>query len=624
MEIDNNARSTKFPLDQTFSLEGLIVLDAEGYFKSLNEQAKLLLAIDHVENRKIQECICFYDMENLHPLSFDELSFHQTLATDTDHFDMTYGIKLEDNTFRWLSFSSRVQKDKSKTYVLLAFHDVSKLVNQNKELFEKKEQLQLLIASLDDLVFEVTHEGIFTNYWTNTPDLLFYKPEYFLGKNLGDLFSGPLVATTLALIRKAIDRDKVYKLQFPSPFESHKGKWYRLKVKPIHLTTDRVILVISDISKHVASLEKIRFNVHKFDQAFQFSGLGMSLTSLQGYCIESNKNLSKILGYSQEELSELNFLDLTHPDDLENDYHQRQRLVTGEMDSFTLEKRYRHKLGHYFWCSVTISAVQNQDNEVSFFIVQLQDISVAKKNMDILESQKQELEFVKVNLETKVRQLEEFNQIVAHHLRGPVSNIHMLIEELKKESSTEVKHEYLTLIESSNNNLTDTLQELSDILELRIDNQTIAHDNCHFQTIFETVSHQFSEDIQQKKSIITTDFQVENIIYPKIYLENIFNNLLSNALNYTDPEVSPVIHLKTYMEDNSTILSIQDNGIGIDLPKFKSQIFMFRKVFHRGFDSKGIGLFMTRYQVEALGGKIDIESALHKGSTFLVKFLENK
>jgi len=70
------------------------------------------------------------------------------------------------------------------------------------------------------------------------------------------------------------------------------------------------------------------------------------------------------------------------------------------------------------------------------------------------------------------------------------------------------------------------------------------------------------------------------------------------------------------------LLTVKDNGLGINLPKYKSQLFMFKKVFHRGFESKGIGLFLTRYQVESLGGKIDVQSEPNEGSVFSVKFLE--
>lgn len=622
MELHNQATDKQNTILETLGFEGLVALDGEGYILSLNNQAKSLLPFDKIVHKKLHEVLTFYSRESQYPISPTELSFYKTLVTGRAKRDVIYGVKTEDNTFIWLSFSSKLIPDRPDIYMLVAIQDVSQLVNENKNLLDSKKELQLLITSLDDIVFEVSREGVFTNYWTSDPDLLFYEPEQFLNKNISDLFPPEIAEKTLPLINKALTYNKVYKMEFPSPFDTHKDKWFKLKIKPIHTTKDRVAVVVSDISQKIESLEKIKYSQHKFNQAFHFSGLGISLTDTQGYCLDANNMLSKILGFSQEELSYTNFFDYTHPDDIDNDYRQRQRLLNGEIDSFTLEKRYRHKLGHYLWCSVTISAVHNQCNEVSFFIVQLQDISECKKNLEILERQKQEIEIVKTDLETKVRQLEEFNHIVAHNLREPVSNIHMLIDELKDENRKEVNSEYFRLLKSSNNSLTDTLQELSEILEIS-QNRNIDKVNCYFPTIFKKVYDQFLTEIYSKKVILTTDFQVEYIHYPKIYLESIINNLLSNALKYTVPRVQPHIHIRTYQQNNSTLFSIQDNGIGIDLPKFKSQIFMFRKVFHRGFDSKGLGLFITRYQIESLGGKIDVISKPNNGTTFLVNFLEN-
>ncbi|MFD2903202.1 PAS domain S-box protein [Sphingobacterium anhuiense] len=622
MEFHNQALDKQNILLETLGFEGLVALDYEGHILALNNQAKSLLPFDKIAHKKLHEALIFYSKEGQHPIHPNELSFNKTLETGAVKRDIIYGITTEDNTLIWLSFSSKLIADRPDIHMLISIQDVSPLVNENKKLLDSKQELQLLITSLDDIVFEVTKEGVFKNYWTSEPDLLFYEPEEFLNKNIVDLFPSEMTEKTLPLINKALTYNKVYHMEFPSPFDTHKGRWFKLKIKPIHSTKDRVAVVVSDISQKIKSLEKIRYNQHKFNQAFHFSGLGISLTDTQGYCLDANNMLSKILGFSQEELSCTNFFDYIHPDDINNDYQQRQRLLKGEMDSFTLEKRYRHQLGHYVWCSVTTSVVHNQSNEVSFFIVQLQDISECKKNLEILERQKKEIEIVKIDLETKVRQLEEFNHIVAHNLREPVSNIHMLIDELKDENRKEVNKEYFRLLKSSNNSLTDTLQELSEILEIS-QNRNIEKVNCHFPTIFKKVYDQFLAEIYSKKVILTTDFEIEYLQYPRIYLESIIYNLLSNALKYTVPRVQPKIHIRTFQQNNSTLLSIQDNGIGIDLPKFKSQIFMFRKVFHRGFDSKGLGLFITRYQIESLGGKIDVISKPNNGTTFLVNFLEN-
>lgn len=367
MEFHNQALDKQNILLETLGFEGLVALDCEGHILALNNQAKSLLPYDKIAHKKIHEALVFYSKEGQHPIHPNELSFYKTLENGAVQRDMIYGITTEDNTFIWLSFSSKLIPDRPDIHMLISIQDVSPLVNENKKLLDSKQELQLLITSLDDIVFEVTKEGVFKNYWTSEPDLLFYEPEEFLNKNIADLFPSEMAEKTLPLINKALTYNKVYHMEFPSPFDTHKGRWFKLKIKPIHKAKDRVAVVVSDISQKIKSLEKIRYNQHKFNQAFHFSGLGISLTSIQGYCLDANKMLTKILGFSQDELSCTNFFDYTHPDDIDNDYQQRQRLLKGKIDSFTLEKRYRHKLGHYVWCSVTTSVVHNQSNEVSFF-----------------------------------------------------------------------------------------------------------------------------------------------------------------------------------------------------------------------------------------------------------------
>src|SRR5690606_19661003 len=111
------------------------------------------------------------------------------------------------------------------------------------------------------------------------------------------------------------------------------------------------------------------------------------------------------------------------------------------------------------------------------------------------------------------------------------------------------------------------------------------------------------------------------IYFPKKYIESILTNLLSNALKFKSPERKPQIRIKTQKKANNVIiLSVADNGLGIDLVLHKDQIFKIRKTFHKHPEAKGFGLFMTKTQVEAMNGKIWAESQPGMGSTFFIEF----
>jgi len=600
-------------------LEGLITTTENGTILQFNKRAQELLDLKGTaDTNKIQELVTFYTADDLSVLPPTETPFFVALSENKNQNEIILGRK-EGQEFRWYQFNIHFIVEDNKKGLLISFIDVSKLVNKNRILEDKQHQLQLLVASLNDLVFEVTDTGVFKNYWTNNPDLLFYAPEEFLNKSLTELFPPDLAVPAVQLIQNSLKLNRELKMDFQSNLEDHKDKWYRLQIKPIHRAQNRVALVISDITKQVESNEKSKFNEHKFNQAFHLSGLGISLTNLEGYCIESNNMLTKILGYTHEEMSKTKFTERTHPDDINKDVQLREKLIRGEIDTFTLQKRYLHKLGHFVWCSVTAAAVFDNSNTAQFLIVQVQDISESKKNIEILKRQKIESDLVKIDLETKIRQLEEFANILAHDLKGPLSNIHMLIDEIKATKDEKIKTDFLDLLRISSNNLTETLYDLGDILELR-SNNSLVYETCNFLTIFKKVQQQFLAEIQQKNATISIDFNIKEIYYPKIYLESILSNLMSNALRFTATDRAPHIEIRTFTEDQNILLTIKDNGLGINLPKYKSELFMFKKVFHRGFESRGLGLFLTRYHIESLGGKIDVQSELDEGSIFSIKF----
>jgi light-regulated signal transduction histidine kinase (bacteriophytochrome) len=127
-------------------------------------------------------------------------------------------------------------------------------------------------------------------------------------------------------------------------------------------------------------------------------------------------------------------------------------------------------------------------------------------------------------------------------------------------------------------------------------------------------------ELKSTDAVITTKFDVEEVLFPKAYLDSIFYNLLSNALKYRCEGKTPVIDISTKARDGHILLAIQDNGIGIDMQKYGQDMFKYKKVFHKGYASNGVGLFITRNQLEANNGKIEVESAVDKGTLFRVYF----
>jgi signal transduction histidine kinase len=107
----------------------------------------------------------------------------------------------------------------------------------------------------------------------------------------------------------------------------------------------------------------------------------------------------------------------------------------------------------------------------------------------------------------------------------------------------------------------------------------------------------------------------------KSYLYSIFYNLISNSLKYRQHDIPSVIEIKSKVENNKVILLFKDNGMGIDLKKENNAVFGLYKRFHTKYaEGKGIGLFMVKTQIEAIGGSIGIKSEVNKGSEFWIEF----
>ncbi|MBY0159569.1 sensor domain-containing diguanylate cyclase [Cytobacillus oceanisediminis] len=124
-------------------------------------------------------------------------------------------------------------------------------------------------------------------------------------------------------------------------------------------------------------------NIDLFNQAFFFAPIGMSIVSLEGKWIRVNHALTKITGYTEDELLTTNFQTLTYPKDLDTDLSYTQELVEGKRDSFEMEKRYVHKSGKIVWVLLSVSIVR-EGNKPLFLISQIQDITDRKNSERIL------------------------------------------------------------------------------------------------------------------------------------------------------------------------------------------------------------------------------------------------
>nr|WP_237487898.1 ATP-binding protein [Hufsiella arboris] len=246
-------------------------------------------------------------------------------------------------------------------------------------------------------------------------------------------------------------------------------------------------------------------------------------------------------------------------------------------------------------------------------------IRIARKN-ELLEAKKNNLQAVSEHLRQQNDELERFAYIASHDLRSPAINQLALLK-LYVQSKTEGEKEEIfgALVETSE----CLVAKLDDIIEdLRLKHEAIdTREVLSFNDVYCHVVKNLSADIKSTGARINCDFSdAPKINVHRTFLESILQNLLSNAIKYRHPEREPQISIRSYLNDSKICFAVSDNGLGIDLEKNGESLFNLYSRFHKNADGKGVGLYITRKQVLALGGSIDVNSMPDVGSTFTVNF----
>ena len=275
------------------------------------------------------------------------------------------------------------------------------------------------------------------------------------------------------------------------------------------------------------------------------------------------------------------------------------------------------KNGEEFWINFSMIPVTDKEGEHSHWISIQRDVTVEK------EREKEREQLIR-ELTQNNKDLKQFSYITSHNLRAPLSNLTgllNLIEEIPIEDS-ELK-EIINGFSKSTHLLNETINDLVKVIIIK-DNPSIQKEEIFIKDVFENVFNQLSFLISANKPILKINLEVETIFdINKSYLESIFLNLLTNAINYREPSRQLRITIATKVEDNNLFMTFKDNGIGIDLEKNNDKIFGLYQRFHNYPESKGLGLYLVKSQVESMGGTISVDSIVGKGTTFTIVFKYN-
>ena len=372
----------------------------------------------------------------------------------------------------------------------------------------------------------------------------------------------------------------------------------------------QVLGLITDVTAEKEMEESLRRSAEYYRQLFQNTPVGIVMLDLD-YCLVScNEGFTELFGYTQADVEGQVLDRFIVPDELKAEGKGlADRPLFGE--TVTQETTRLDKHGNAIPVLVYGFPIFFEGEPLNLYGMYI-DLSERKKAEDDLRQQTQAL--LRSNAE-----LQQFAYITSHHLRSPIINLQSLLELFDTQELNDPENQYiLRKLTESSDELSHTLNDLTHIVG-RKEQLSKPKVTLSFQQVFDEATDQLRPVIDQTGAEVSADFtEAPRICYLQTFLTSICYHLLSNALRFRNPERVPRIHVQTTRYGSNICLSITDNGVGIDLERNGNRIFELYQGAHDGHSGKGMGLYLVKYQVEALEGSISVDSEVGNWTTFYV------
>lgn len=300
------------------------------------------------------------------------------------------------------------------------------------------------------------------------------------------------------------------------------------------------------------------------------------------------------------------------------------------LDSHTLNARLKSEIFSIFLINLLAIAVifclsyleAKSDTSKKKYMQALEEINKELESKSTeLENKNNALAAIQNKLELRNAQLLEYNNIVAHNLRAPTTSVSALVSMLKEAKDYEEAKSYFPKLQKVTHAINTLVDDLLIYVRILNDDDQINMEIIALEALIEAALDLYIGTLDKETIEVKKDFTAwYEVKFSKIYLQSVIQNLISNAIKYRDPNKKSFIFIHTLWEDNKKVLVVEDNGVGVDLNRYGSDIFKLYKRFHRGLSGKGMGLFLVKTQLESLNANIEVSSELGKGTTFKIIF----
>ena len=428
-------------------------------------------------------------------------------------------------------------------------------------------------------------------------------------------------------------------------FAGEQRRYYSVRYYPYRAdgeTVTHAVVVSHDVTLRRQAEEALRESEERFRGTFDQAAVGICLTDPSGRLIRMNRRYAEMMGYDPESLSRMTFKDLSHPDDLAEDLGLSEQLLKGEIETYSLEKRYIRSDGTTVWGDLTVSLVREPDGSPKYFIAVVADITDRKRMAEEARRQREQLYRA-----DKMVSLGTLVSGVAHEINNPNSfiafNIPILRDYLAEllpiidahaadrpgfapcgMAYSELRRDLLRLID----NMEHGSSRIHSIVSgLRDFSSSRGESRAGWMNV-RPVIRSVIAFCRGKISRMVSGFEIDvPETLPLLWaepqaLEQVLINLLINAAQARDKADGRVrLRVRPGAEPDHTAIEVIDNGVGMDPDTVA-------KVFDPFFTTKpvgegtGLGLYVCHNLVEGMGGRIEVDSRPGAGSTFRVLLAE--
>jgi PAS domain S-box-containing protein len=386
---------------------------------------------------------------------------------------------------------------------------------------------------------------------------------------------------------------------------------------------DLVKLAI-ETSERNAAQSALKSSQAKFQAIFECSSIGISLANMDERIIDTNRALCQMLGYNQEELCDKHLTDYIYSEDVSKDLDYQQIVAQNSLDPERLvprhpwkkELRFQHQDGSLVWTHISVSLIDDTNNQPEFFLTIIEDITERKRT---------ELKLLKTKeaAEASSRAKSEFLATMSHELRTPLNAIMGLSQLLQQKivgTLNDKQEEYVNYIYSSGEQLLALINNILDLSKVEAGKEELTLLPLQVQDICNSVISTVCDRAVEKKLQLTTEIypEADVCIADEVRIKQMLLNLLTNAIKFTP---AGKISLTVKKVPQGMIFTVSDTGIGIDSSQFKFLFEPFKQLdsgLNRQYEGTGLGLALTRKLARMHGGDVTVESTLGEGSRFML------